>query len=108
MTEYPSNLTLKKVSDFDILKTNFKGINDFLEFMKDIWHLDGFRLDGKNILKLELHTLGWSGNEDIIDALRKSNFWQICWQKSIRGGHYYFEIRRDFYVSQDKNEGEKK
>lgn len=41
--------------------------------------------------KLELHTGGWSENEEIIEELQKNLFWLFCWQKSERGGHYYFE-----------------
>jgi len=43
-------------------------------------------------MKLELHTGGWSGNEDIIEALKKSYFWIFYWEKSVKGGHYYFTI----------------
>ena len=43
---------------------------------------------------LELHTGGWSGNEMIISALERSDslFWTFYWQKSERGGHYYFKL----------------
>jgi len=36
------------------------------------------------------HTGGWSGNEDIIAALRES--WLFSWllERYDRGGHYYF------------------
>lgn len=41
-----------------------------------------------------LATGGWSGNEDVIDALEDSEgmFWTVCWQESKRGGAYQFEI----------------
>ncbi len=42
----------------------------------------------------ELHTAGWSGNEDIIQAMEENHtFWGICWQCSERGGHYKFEVK---------------
>lgn len=64
------------------------------------WHMSnwGFKLGKKykGKYKLELHTGGWSGNEEVIDAL-KSNMWlthhqmrYVMWRS---GGHYYFEIR---------------
>lgn len=39
-------------------------------------------------------TGGWSGNEDLIAALR-NNFviWGQCWQSSHRGGLHLFEVR---------------
>jgi hypothetical protein len=43
---------------------------------------------------LELHTGGWSGNEEIYDALSGTLFYFMYWQKSTRGGHYYFEGER--------------
>lgn len=41
---------------------------------------------------LELHTLGWSGNESIVSYLKKTWFWSSKWFMTIRGGHYYFTL----------------
>lgn len=42
---------------------------------------------------MELHTIGWSGNESIVNALLENihfkHFWYVKW---IRGGHHFFEI----------------
>lgn len=41
-----------------------------------------------------LHTAGWSGNEEIVNALMENHiFWTYHWQKSKRGGHYWFKNR---------------
>jgi len=66
-----------------------------IDFIKGIWHWPewGFELKGKRVLRLELHTGGWSGNEDIICALTHTTFWMMHWQKSTRGGHHYFKIK---------------
>jgi hypothetical protein len=53
------------------------------------WHPEQFKRDGR---KLALHTCGWSGNEDIINTLRDTIFWGLYWEKSTRGGHYYFVL----------------
>jgi hypothetical protein len=51
-----------------------------------------FKYD-KTTRELELHTAGWSGNEEIISALEQNKFfYPLYWQKSERGGHYYFYI----------------
>jgi hypothetical protein len=50
----------------------------------------------RGVIKLELHTGGWSGNEEIISAiLSNMNFTHfkmqyVGWRA---GGHYYFEIK---------------
>lgn len=45
---------------------------------------------------LELHTGGWSGNEDVINAMLSNMYLTgiyMQYMKWYRGGHYYFEIR---------------
>jgi hypothetical protein len=66
---------------------------EFIERLQELWHWDHCveyaEADGK--WTLELHTGGWSGNESIINIVQASFFWFMFWQKSERGGHYYFE-----------------
>lgn len=68
----------------------------------DGWYMSdwGYKLHKKykRKHKLELHTGGWSGNEETISAI-KSNIWlthfkmkYVMWRV---GGHYYFEILCD-------------
>jgi hypothetical protein len=63
----------------------------------DNWHWGdyGFLLKepkGK-YQRLEMHTGGWSGNEEIMTALQdNAYFFLLYWQRSKRGGHYYFKI----------------
>ena len=73
-------------------------VMDLIELICDNWehgsmgYKIGKKYNGK--IKIELHTLGWSGNESIITALQENTFfWIMYWHKSIRGGHYYFEIK---------------
>lgn len=44
---------------------------------------------------LELHTMGWSGNEEIIAELKKTNLWLLKFSAHQAGGHYYFKIDKD-------------
>lgn len=88
---YPTEETLTKIEEWD-----FKDWLGLIEFIESIWmHKDwGFVKKGKKVVRLELHTAGWSGNESIIHSLQKNfGFWCVCWQKSITGGHYYFKIK---------------
>lgn len=58
---------------------------------KKVWSKE--RLHNKPVIKLELHTGGWSGNEDIINALLKNQMFKMLWYYQWnRGGHFIFEI----------------
>ena len=66
---------------------DFKGLIDYI---KDLWYFpDYVKRDGRNI---EIHTGGWSGNEEIIEELKSTVFWTVCWKRIERGGHYYLEL----------------
>ena len=89
---YPTDKELKTIETWF---PDEKPIIELLEYLEELWWCSewGYKLTGKRILKLELHTGGWSGNESIIEALEKNfTFWSMYWQKTIRGGHYYFRI----------------
>ena len=95
MSDSPCVQDLKEISEWDFEK---KSVKEFLEFILPLWKQED--LDVKfNILniigwaRLELHTYGWSGNEDIIQALKENRiFWSMCWEESRRGGHYKFRL----------------
>ena len=97
MPDYPDEKTLEIIQNWDIIND---GVEPLLELLENEWaysDMGGFKRkkscdDAKEIL--ELHTYGWSGNEDIIYALKNNfAFWSIFWWKSERGGHYWFEIK---------------
>ena len=89
--DYPTDEELETIKDWDF---NKRSVMDFLAFIESVWHWpdSGYELKGKRILRLELHSGGWSGNESIINALQQNIFWWVCWEKSTRGGHHYFKI----------------
>ncbi len=93
-SEYPTDYSLRLIKNWDITKFDVLDLIDFIE--KIWWSPDwGFIKKGKHKIRLELHTAGWSGNEDIIRALNNNFlFWSVYWNKSVRGGHYYFTIFR--------------
>ena len=88
---YPTKRELYRVKNWNIID---KGAKALVEFIEEIWWYPERQIEHHGN-RLVLHTGGWSGNEDIIDALmEQSDFWSIYWEKSIRGGHYYFNLRR--------------
>lgn len=96
---YPTEETLEKIS-----KWEWSDVFGLLDFLESIWAYAewGFHrkwgytnrhLRKEFVLFLELHTAGWSGNEEIIAALRKNfMFFNIWWVRHDVGGHFYFEI----------------
>jgi len=89
MSDYPSEESLKLIREWDIVK---QGIKPLVALVMDIWHWEDYRtLKGNTLI---LNTGGWSGNEDIIFALEQNGiFWSVCWEKSIKGGHYWFNVK---------------
>jgi hypothetical protein len=74
-----------------------------MDYLRGIWWMPTWGFHGPheakdeffdtNIRRYQLSTGGWSGNEDLIEALQQNFFfWSFCWQSSRRGGHYVFEI----------------
>ena len=90
MSDYPTEKELKFISNWASDSWDFM---PFMEFIESIWRMAdwGFRKKGRLFW---LSTGGWSGNEDILHAMRKNKnlFWIVCWQSSRRGGHYRFHV----------------
>lgn len=85
--EYPRPEELEKIENWP-----FEDVLGLIEYIQGLWWMPewGFEYKPKS-KKLELHTGGWSGNEDIIRALMHTSLWVLYWEKTIRGGHYYFK-----------------
>lgn len=97
--QYPTEEELGKIENWDILK---QGIPDLVDYINSLWRLPDWglrlyrgrsRLGRRSCMKLTLHTGGWAANEHIIGVLQMNHlFWALYWQKSTKGGHYWFEI----------------
>lgn len=87
------------ISDSHEIETNTgkyfgkKNYEELIEYVRSIWtYNDAINYeDGL----LEIHTFGWSGNEDIIEELKKTDLWLLKWRSEQTGGHYYFKIDSD-------------
>lgn len=82
---YPDDKTLQEAKDLDF---DFRvGAEWMIEQFEETGYGAGkIRPDGT----LELHTGGWSGCEEIIQAASESMWWLRWWHSSTRGGHYIF------------------
>ena len=88
---YPTEEELETIRKWDWIDGDIRKLLDHVEecWWEPEW---GFCLTGKRVLRLELHTGGWSGNEEIIGVLQDTMFWTLYWERSKRGGHYIFKI----------------
>lgn len=96
--DYPDEQDIWRIKNWE-----HEDVMGLIEFVKSIWHWSDYA--NRNDDKFELHTGGWSGNEEIVDALMGTMFWMMCWESSRRGGHYYFEIPGYILNKKDKNDG---
>jgi len=83
--KYPTKRDLKAIEEWKCSDGEAELLK-LLSFIESIWEyadIGFFRLTGKKILKLQLHTGGWSGNEEIIGALKNNKhlFWHVLWEK---------------------------
>jgi hypothetical protein len=83
---YPTEATLKAIATWDA--TDTRGL---LDFIRGAWHYpERARVDGRTYT---FSTGGWSGNEELLLALRaNSAAWLFTWQESRRGGHHVFAV----------------
>ena len=94
MSTYPTDEELDTITKWDA-----QDIKGCFEYMAELWaYPEYFTLeDGK----YHVSTGGWSGNEDIIGALKDNLLvWLFTWEQSRRGGHYIFDLNR--WIGEDK------
>lgn len=95
LDEYPTEEELKTIIEWHYEKP-YKELMDYVHELWKYAETEGSWIegaDGEGNKYYRLVTCGWSGNEDLIDALQSNLiFWILCWQKSERGGLYEFKV----------------
>lgn len=82
---------LKLIEQWELLPNATSRMHELFDFIKPYW--EGYGVMKRKGNKYYLATGGWSGNEAIISALAHNRlFWSITWQKSERGGAYWFTV----------------
>lgn len=85
---YPTEEALEKIAKWPI--------GDWvalMEFVRDLWLYADCGYWQQNGTLYEIATGGWSGNEDLIGALRGNHvFWVMYWVSSHRGGKHVFNL----------------
>ena len=64
--------------------------DDLIKYIQSIWYYDDAIKYEDGLL--EIHTLGWSGNESVIAELKNTILWLTKYKATRTGGHYYFRI----------------
>lgn len=65
---------------------------ELMDYVRGCWWMPswGWKQDGRTY---RLATGGWSGNEDLINAMSENAvFWSLCWLSARRGGGYDFKL----------------
>lgn len=91
MSDYPSDEELEKITNWD----SAGDLIGLLAYLRGVvWCADWCLEVSEDKTQFELHTGGWSGNEEIINALQENTmFWALYFQMMKRGGHYYFSTK---------------
>ena len=92
---YPSEEELDKIRTWD--QKDFKGLLEWLR--DDLRMFDGYasihEWSDEDYDYYCISTGGWSGNEDIIAAIRENRIlWLTHWYEIRRGGHHTFTTRK--------------
>lgn len=97
---YPTDGALDLIAAWD-----YNDPRGWFDFIHSIWHLaswgwsekDSTDRSNRPIRLYEISTAGWSGNESIITAMQDNHIlWCTTWYKSVRGGHYTFELQKSY------------
>lgn len=97
---YPTEATLDVVRNWKA-STNF-AVKDFFAFLREAWRYpERWRgttmqnpVDREQVSVIRVSTGGWSGNEDLIDAMQENTvLWTLVWEASFRGGGFVFRKR---------------
>ena len=93
--DYIKNWTCAFIDGDYVLGQYYKNVDftDLIEYLQLIWYYDDAVVYEDGLL--EIHTLGWSGNEDVIRELRNTTLWTFKHKATQSGGHYYFRIDRE-------------
>lgn len=93
---YPTEETLKAVREWPC--EDFEGL---IAFMKRAWQWPEF-IQPLPQGGYSFSTGGWSGNEDLMQALEENRpVYFMYWYASLRGGHY--EYRKNFAKGSARN-----
>lgn len=97
---YPTKEELERVANWPLEGFDYPGL---IDYVRDLWWPQGSPYGWSEHVYIPpdarivtMSTGGWSGNEDLIEAMRKACkgvFWALCFLQERRGGHFVFDVR---------------
>ena len=92
--DYPTRFALQRIQKWDCVDDGAP--ESLLAFIRDeCWWMPEWGWEEKRGVYW-ISTGGWSGNEEIIGALRQNSlFWSLCFISMRTGGHYTFATDKD-------------
>lgn len=86
--EYPREAEIEAIAAWDT--TTVQQDKKLWAYIKVLWWMPGWGWR-ETRRRIRLSTGGWSGNEDLIEAMKRNwTFWPAHWVSTRRGGHYVF------------------
>lgn len=67
-------------------------ISELIDYIKQLFIYENCVEEHDNYL--EIHTFGWSGNESVVEELKRTFLWQWL-DMTFSGGHYFFKKDRN-------------
>jgi hypothetical protein len=93
---YPTDEELQRIRDWP-----FADIDQVFAYVKSLWHW-GVPPEWERDGVLYLATGGWSGNEDIINAMMNNIAIASRWICSARGGAHEFELTNGYHERESR------
>ena len=95
---YPTDELLEYIEDYN----NFKNYQEILDIIEKVWWMPDWglrkkkpyteRLTKQRVYTYYMSTGGWSGNESLINALKRNVLFWMYWRASRVGGHFTFRF----------------
>ena len=94
---YPTDEALDLIKNW-----SYEDKKGCFDFIKSLWYYPEYineekaedEIFGHSVTRYNISTVGWSGNESIINSLSNNYIiWSSTWVQSRRGGHYIFEVK---------------
>ena len=103
---YPTDEELKFIKEWTYYTMP---LLDFLNWLQGVVQYGDWCLSwkGKNVIRVQFHTGGWSGNEEIIDTLMENTDFWSGWKMTKSGGHYYFKFNLKNIYKKDEHKKRK-